>query len=235
MIRWTSRCRSIMRLNQRRPGTRRLLSHCPVSERHNSHFPRGPQRVYRRSVEEVDGLLAAGAKALGNADWGAARAAFGEAVGISASAQALAGLGDAQWWLGDARGAFSCWERAYAVFRETDPAQAVFVALGLSILYESNFGDRAAAQGWASRAVRIASEVGDPVVAAWASLARAACTDDPSRRRLVGSGVRRCRVGRRPRPRTVCAEPVGLGVDRSGSGARGHGVAGRGIGGRTGW
>ena len=68
-----------------------------------------------------------------------------------------------------------------AVFRQTDPAQAVFVALGLSILYESNFGDRAAAQGWASRAVRIASEVGDPVVAAWASLARAVCTDDPTR------------------------------------------------------
>jgi tetratricopeptide (TPR) repeat protein len=132
-------------------------------------------------VEGIDGLLAAGEKALGAGDWAAARAAFGESVGISATARGLAGLGDAHWWLGDVRAAFSCWERAYAEFRRTDPVRAVFTAVGLSLLYDANFGDRAVAQGWAARAVRIATEVGDPVVTAWASLARAACTDDPSR------------------------------------------------------
>ena len=52
------------------------------------------------------------------------------------------------------------------------------MALGLSLLYDANYGDRAAAQGWASRAVRVAAEVGDPVISAWASLARAGSADD---------------------------------------------------------
>jgi DNA-binding CsgD family transcriptional regulator len=66
------------------------------------------------------------------------------------------------------------------LLRRSNPAQAVFTALGLSLLYDANFGDRAAAQGWAARAVRVASEVGDPLVSAWASLARAGAADDPS-------------------------------------------------------
>ncbi|MEU8224939.1 response regulator transcription factor [Kribbella sp. NPDC048915] len=132
-------------------------------------------------MEGIDGLLAAGEKALGAGDWVAARAAFGEAVGISATARGLAGLGDAHWWLGEVREAFSCWEQAYAQFRRTDPAQAVFTAIGLSFLYDANFGDRAAARGWAARAARLAKQVGDPVLAAWSSLARVACSDDPSR------------------------------------------------------
>jgi DNA-binding CsgD family transcriptional regulator len=131
-------------------------------------------------VEGIDGLLAAGERALGVGDWVAARAAFGESVGISATARGLAGLGDAHWWLGDVGTAFSCWEQAYAQFRRTDPARAAFTATRLSLLYDANIGDRAAAQGWAARAVRVSSEVGDPVVAAWASLARAGCLDDAS-------------------------------------------------------
>ncbi|TCO40196.1 regulatory LuxR family protein [Kribbella antiqua] len=130
-------------------------------------------------MEEIDGLLRAGEKALGDGDWVAARAAFGSA-GVKETAEGLSGLGDAQWWLGDVRAAFSSWERAYALLRRSNPAQAVFTALGLSLLYDANFGDRAAAQGWAARAVRVASEVGDPLVSAWASLARAGAADDPS-------------------------------------------------------
>ncbi|MEV0795965.1 LuxR C-terminal-related transcriptional regulator [Kribbella sp. NPDC050459] len=131
-------------------------------------------------MEGIDGLLAAGENALGAGDWVAARAAFGESVTISATARGLAGLGDAHWWLGDVGAAFACWELAYGYYRRTDPAQAVFTAIGLSLLYDANFGDRAAARGWAARAVRVSSQVGNPVVAAWASLARAGCTDDAS-------------------------------------------------------
>ncbi|WP_433159863.1 LuxR C-terminal-related transcriptional regulator [Kribbella sp. CA-247076] len=123
-------------------------------------------------MEEIDGLLAAGAKALGDGDWPAARAAFGS-DGVRDTAAGLNGLGTAQWWLGDTRSTFSCWERAYALYRRSDPAEAVFTALGLSFVYDANFGDRAAAQGWAARAVRVAASLGDPVVSAWASLARA--------------------------------------------------------------
>jgi len=128
-------------------------------------------------VEEIGGLLAAGEKALGDGDWVAARAAFGS-DGVKDTAAGLAGLGNAQWWLGDTRAAFSCWERAYPLFRRSNPAEAVFTALGLSLLYDANFGDHAAAKGWASRAVRVAADIGDPVVSAWASLARAGTADD---------------------------------------------------------
>lgn len=128
-------------------------------------------------MEEVGGLLAAGEKALGDGDWVAALAAFGSDE-VCETAEGLSGLGNAQWWLGDVRAAFSSWERAYALFRRTEPAEAVFMALGLSMLYDANFGDRAAAQGWAARAVRVAAEVDDPVVVAWASLARAGVSDD---------------------------------------------------------
>ncbi|MFI6681032.1 LuxR C-terminal-related transcriptional regulator [Kribbella sp. NPDC050470] len=128
-------------------------------------------------MEEVGGLLAAGEKALGDGDWVAALAAFGSDE-VCETAEGLSGLGNAQWWLGDVRAAFSSWERAYALFRRTNPAEAVFMALGLSMLYDANFGDRAAAQGWAARAVRVAAEVDDPVVVAWASLARAGTSDD---------------------------------------------------------
>jgi DNA-binding CsgD family transcriptional regulator len=131
-------------------------------------------------VEEVRGLLAAGEKALGDGDWVAARAAFGSSVEVAETAEGLAGLGNAQWWMGDVRDAFSCWERAYAIYRRTSPPEAVFMALGLSLLYDANFGDRAAAQGWAARAVRVADTVGDPLVSAWASLAKAGATDNPT-------------------------------------------------------
>ena len=128
-------------------------------------------------MEEIGGLLATGERALGDGDWVAARAAFGS-DGVKDTAAGLAGLGNAQWWLGDVRAAFASWERAYALFHRTDPAQAVFTALGLSLLYDANFGDRAAARGWAARAVRVAAQVGDPVVSAWASLAQAGSADD---------------------------------------------------------
>jgi len=131
-------------------------------------------------VAETVALLAAGGEALAGGDWAAARGAFGESVGIEATAEGLAGLGNAHWWLGEVRDAFSCWERAYAKFRRSEPAQAVFMALGLSLLYDANFGDRAAAKGWAARAVRLAQSVQDPVVSAWASLAKGGSADDPA-------------------------------------------------------
>lgn len=129
-------------------------------------------------MEEIGGLLAAGEKALGDGDWVAARDAFGSAVGLEETAAGLAGLGNAHWWLGDVRRAFSCWERAYALFRRSEPTEAIYLAVGLSLLYDANFGDRAAAQGWAARAVRLAEAVGDPAAIAWASVARAAASDD---------------------------------------------------------
>ena len=56
---------------------------------------------------EAGGLLTAGGVALAAGDWVAARDAFGELVGRGETAEGLAGLGTAHWWLGDIREAFS--------------------------------------------------------------------------------------------------------------------------------
>ncbi|GAA1576235.1 hypothetical protein GCM10009789_32060 [Kribbella sancticallisti] len=122
------------------------------------------------------GPLEAGERALAAGDWLVARDAFG----ADESAEGLSGLGTAYWWLGDVRAAFSCWERAYADFSRTDPAQAVQVAVGLSLLYVANAGNRAVARGWAARAVRLAEPLDLPVLRAWALLAKADTEDDPA-------------------------------------------------------
>lgn len=131
-------------------------------------------------MEEAVALLEVGGKALAGGEWVAARDAFGESVRIEETAEGFSGLGNAQWWLGDIREAFTCWERAYTSFRRTNPVEAVLTAIGLSLLYEANYGDRAASKGWAARAVRLARAVDDPVVTAWASLARGETEEDPA-------------------------------------------------------
>jgi len=130
---------------------------------------------------EESALLAAGGAALAGGEWVRAREAFGELVARDATAESLSGLGTAYWWLGDIREAFSCWERAYAIFSRTDPAQAVEVAVGLSLLNVANAGNRVVARGWAARAVRLAEPLGEPVLTAWALLARADTQDDPAK------------------------------------------------------
>lgn len=130
-------------------------------------------------MAETAALLEAGGTALAGGDWVAARTAFGESVGIDQTAEGLFGLGTAHWWLGDIREAFSCWERAYAGFCRSDPAQAVQVAVGLSMLYDANAGNRTVARAWAARAARLAEALDDPTLAAWVLLAKGATEDDP--------------------------------------------------------
>ncbi|TDO34294.1 regulatory LuxR family protein [Kribbella sp. VKM Ac-2527] len=154
---------------------------------------------------EVGELLAAGGVALAAGEWVKAREAFGESVGVEETAEGLAGLGTAVWWLGEVREAFSCWERAYTGFSRSDPAQAVFMAVGLSVLYDANFGDRAAAKGWAARAVRLAETVGDPVVTAWASLARGGSADDPEQVAAWSEEARAVGVRAEDRDLELCA------------------------------
>ncbi len=73
----------------------------------------------------------------------AARVALSAAVELLPNdAEALFGLGTAQWWLGEVPEAMACWEQAYAAsIHAGDRVQAVNTAVSLSLLYNANFGN----------------------------------------------------------------------------------------------
>jgi tetratricopeptide (TPR) repeat protein len=114
-------------------------------------------------------LLEVGQEALARGAWEEARSAFERALQVgngtvasdpsrtdpAACAEILSGLADALWWLGDIRDALDCWERAYSGFcQRSDPVQATLAAIWLSLVYDANIGNHAAAAGWAARAAR---------------------------------------------------------------------------------
>ncbi len=108
---------------------------------------------------DAETLLATGAEALAAGDWVGARDAFGAALASEASAEALDGLGEASWWLGETHEGVELRERAYAAFRQQgDAARAVATALWLRRNHLANFGNVAAAAGWLARARRLVDE-----------------------------------------------------------------------------
>lgn len=141
-------------------------------------------------------LVEAGREALGQGAWEEARSAFERALHTGdrdatkhsfrakldpeESAEVLSGLAEALWWLGEIREAFDCWERAYSRFRQRpDAAQAAFVAIQLSILYNANLGNHAAAAGWVARAARLVDEHGLEPLRGWVLIAKAVASADP--------------------------------------------------------
>jgi tetratricopeptide (TPR) repeat protein len=122
-------------------------------------------------IEEGERLLAAG-------DWSAAEAAFRSALEIADTARALAGLGDALWWLGQVPAGLECRERAYGRFRrEAEHAAAAEVAVWLAIDYRSNLGNRAAAHGWLARARRLVDDHQLTPLRGWVLLGEAHLAD----------------------------------------------------------
>jgi tetratricopeptide (TPR) repeat protein len=95
------------------------------------------------------------------------------------SAEILSGLAEALWWLGEIREALDCWERAYSEFRRRpDPSQAAFAAIQLSILYDANLGNSAAA-GWVARAARLVEEHALESLRGWVLIANAVDSAGP--------------------------------------------------------
>jgi ATP/maltotriose-dependent transcriptional regulator MalT len=96
---------------------------------------------------------AAGWEALSLGRWGEALEHFD---GLDDDADALEGIGIAQWWLDDADGTLAARERAYRLYRSAgDPVGAARVASALawdSLLFG---GRTAVARGWLSRAARL--------------------------------------------------------------------------------
>jgi len=98
----------------------------------------------------------AGFQAMATGDWRGARDAFSAALAVAEVPEALFGLANALFWLGDLAGTIANCEKAYAGFRRRgDPMFAAGAALALVGYNKGYLGNTAAARGWLSRAARI--------------------------------------------------------------------------------
>jgi DNA-binding CsgD family transcriptional regulator len=112
-------------------------------------------------------------------DWTAARASFEGALEHEESAEALFGLGNTLWWLGETGASVRHLERAYAAFhRRPDPPGAALAAIYLSLTYRASLGNHAASQGWLARAARLAEEHELVELRGWVLLCRAVAGND---------------------------------------------------------
>ncbi len=129
---------------------------------------------------EADALLAEGRAALARGDWATARASFDAVLAEGEAPEALLGLSDVLWWLGETEGAVRCGERAYAAFRRRrDLVAATIAAVTLYFHYRVSLGNAAAAQGWLGRAARLVEEFELAPLRGWVLLMRAHNTRDP--------------------------------------------------------
>lgn len=131
--------------------------------------------------DDQQALVAVGERALQAGDWSAARESFQTALDIHETAEALNGLGEALWWLGETQDSIGYRERAYAEFRRRpDPVQAATIALVLCINYEANVGNSAASAGWLARATRLVETFELEDFRGWLLLMEAAGAEDPA-------------------------------------------------------
>jgi ATP/maltotriose-dependent transcriptional regulator MalT len=131
-------------------------------------------------AEPSNNVLLKGYEALAAGDWSQARDRFREALAEEATAEALAGLGDALWWLGEISEAVTYRQQAYASFRRRpDPARAAVIAMRLCIDHRANFGNPAASGGWLARAQRLVDEFDIEPLRGWLLLTTAYDGSDP--------------------------------------------------------
>ena len=102
----------------------------------------------------MDDALRRGQVALTDGDWGAARACFEQALRERASAEALDGLAQALFSLGDYAGAIDRGEQAFAAYREQGEdvrAAALRAARRLPVRGSARQQRRERAAGWGGR------------------------------------------------------------------------------------
>ncbi len=158
-------------------------------------------------MSDAGALLDEGIAALARGEWTAAIASFESVLERTESPDARLGLGSAHMWLGEMAVAVRCFERAYGEFcQRDDVVNAVLTATNLSLLHHANFGNRAAAAGWAARASRLAEGV--PVLEGWAAMASAANSEDPDEAQRLASGARAVAVEAGDRDLELCAMSV---------------------------
>ena len=103
---------------------------------------------------------AAGWEALAEGAWQRARSRFDTALSQHDDADALEGLSWAAWWLEDTDTCIDARERAYRAYRDAgDDRAAARMALWLSDDHADLRGEPAVAEGWFSRAARLAADL----------------------------------------------------------------------------
>jgi DNA-binding CsgD family transcriptional regulator len=129
---------------------------------------------------ELEALLEEAGAALGAGEWVVARASFERSLEMGETAEALFGLSEASWWLGETEGAVRYGERAYGGFRRRgDLGAAALAAVTLYFHYRVSLGNSAAAQGWLGRAARLVQEFELAPLRGWVLLMRAHNAGDP--------------------------------------------------------
>ncbi len=125
--------------------------------------------------------LASGRKALEAGDWKNARDRFREALESGETPEALCGLGEALWWLGDLEGTVSTFERAYSVSRSRgDHLRAAEAALRNVLHARFYLGNETAASGWVARARRVIEEHDLDALRGELLVIQSCCAGDPS-------------------------------------------------------
>ncbi|HEV3472302.1 MAG TPA: LuxR C-terminal-related transcriptional regulator [Actinomycetota bacterium] len=132
----------------------------------------------------IDETIEVGRAALQTGRWEEALAAFEASLAEEETPEALDGMGEALWWLCEARSSVRYRERAYVKFREAgDPESACKVAVNLSISYLVNLGNDAAARGWLARAERVMGDTDPGHMQGWLWLMRGFLSREPDRAR----------------------------------------------------
>jgi DNA-binding CsgD family transcriptional regulator len=134
---------------------------------------------------KVSDALTKGQEALQTGRWQEARAAFERVLRQDhETADALAGMRDALFWLGESRRSVEYGERAYAVYRRHgDVFSAALSAFWLCMLYEACLGNRPAARGWLARCESLLAGVESGPLDGWLNVGRAMFTTDAARSR----------------------------------------------------
>jgi DNA-binding NarL/FixJ family response regulator len=121
---------------------------------------------------QVTRVLDEARAAFAGSDWEAARGHFQRALDTETSAEALDGLGQTLWWLGDEEAAIELRTKAFAEYqRRGDADNAANVAIYLAAEYRIA-GNASVANGWLGRGARLLERCGDCSARVWLHIER---------------------------------------------------------------
>ena len=135
------------------------------------------------NLEEV---LERGYAALEDGRWHDACSAFEAVLREAGPPRALAGLGDALFFLGEINESVRYRERAYAACRRAgDLPNAVDSAVWLCLVFAMSLGNEVAARGWLARAQSLVADSDEGLMQAWVDYCSAILANDNNRSRAL--------------------------------------------------
>jgi len=133
-------------------------------------------------------LVALGRAALASGAWPSARSHFQAALKREESAEAMDGLAQACFWLGQYDDAIKLREQGYAAFqRRGDRARAAESARWVAFIQLVCFGNFAVAGGWLARAERLLTNLGDCSERGWLALLRVMLAPHPDEKKRAAA------------------------------------------------